>query len=185
MILDTQKIQVANRTGGTLGYRIPEMNNLKRFFLDGETKSIEMGELRKLSWTPGGKTMIEQCLLIKDKDVVNELLNGEVEPEYYLSDKEVENLLIQGSLDELKDAIDFAPEGVVSLIKKLAVDLKIKDIDKRDAIFEMTGFDVTKAIEINKMTIEEEVSAAPKRRTEETKKEEVKSEAPVRRVIKK
>ena len=62
---------------------------------------------------------------------------------------------------------------------------KIKDIDKRDAIFEMTGFDVTKAIEINKMTIEEEVSAAPKRRTEETKKEEVKSEAPVRRVIKK
>ena len=92
MILDTQKIQVANRTGGTLGYVIPEMNNLKRFFLDGETKSIEMGELRKLSWTPGGKTMIEQCLLIKDKDVVNELLNGEVEPEYYLSDKEVENL---------------------------------------------------------------------------------------------
>ena len=185
MILDTQKIQVANRTGGTLGYVIPEMNNLKRFFLDGETKSIEMGELRKLSWTPGGKAMIEQCLLIKDKDVVNELLNGEVEPEYYLSDKEVENLLIHGSLDELKDAIDFAPEGVVSLIKKLAVDLKIKDIDKRDAIFEMTGFDVTKAIEINKMTIEEEVSAAPKRRTEETKKEEVKSEAPVRRVIKK
>ena len=121
----------------------------------------------------------------KDKDVVNELLNGEVEPEYYLSDKEVENLLIQGSLDELKDAIDFAPEGVVSLIKKLAVDLKIKDIDKRDAIFEMTGFDVTKAIEINKMTVEEEVSAAPKRRTEETKKEEVKSETPVRRVIKK
>ena len=43
MILDTQKIQVANRTGGTLGYVIPEMNNLKRFFLDGETKSIEMG----------------------------------------------------------------------------------------------------------------------------------------------
>ena len=184
MILDTQKIQVANRTGGTLGYVIPEMNNLKRFFLDGETKSIEMGELRKLSWTPGGKVLLEQCLVIKNDNAIKELL-GSVEPEYNYTEAEVKNLLINGSLDELKDAIDFAPAGVIDLIKKLAVDLKIKDIDKRDAIFEMTGFDVTKAIEINKMTIEEEISAAPKRRTEETKKEEVKSEAPVRRVIKK
>ena len=181
MILDTQKIQVANRTGGTLGYVIPEMNNLKRFFLDGETKSIEMGELRKLSWTPGGKTMIEQCLLIKDKDVVNELLNGEVEPEYYLSDKEVENLLIHGSLDELKDAIDFAPEGVVSLIKRISVDIKLNDMDKRNAILDMTNFDVTKAIEVNKMTIEEKEDKTITRRVSEEKKEE--TSAPVRRVV--
>ena len=181
---DSKKIKVVNKSAGVVAYSLPELNNLYRTFNKDESKEVTFGEMRMLSYIPGGETLIKDYLTIMDKDAVAELI-GEVEPEYYLSDKEVENLLIQGSLDELKDAIDFAPEGVVSLIKKLAVDLKIKDIDKRDAIFEMTGFDVTKAIEINKMTIEEEVSAAPKRRTEETKKEEVKSEAPIRRVIKK
>lgn len=179
MILDNDKIEVINRTGGTVAYTIDELH-LKRRFLQNESKQIEMGELRKLSWTPGGKVLLEQCLVIKNDDAIKELL-GSVEPEYNYTEAEVKNLLINGSLDELKDAIDFAPAGVIDLIKKISVDVKLNDMDKRNAILEMTNFDVTKAIEVNKMTIEEKEDKTIARRVSEEKKEE--TSAPVRRVV--
>ena len=55
------------------------------------------------------------------------------------------------------DCLDFAPIGVIDLVKELAVKLKINDISKREAIFEKTGFNVSKAIEINKETDENEI----------------------------
>jgi hypothetical protein len=58
----------------------------------------------------------------------------------------VENLLAHGSLDQLKDALDFAPDGVVSLIKEKAVETKLNDVAKREAILEATNFNVTNAI---------------------------------------
>ena len=120
MILDNDKIEVINRTGGTVAYTIDELH-LKRRFLQNESKQIEMGELRKLSWTPGGKVLLEQCLVIKNDNAIKELL-GSVEPEYNYTEAEVKNLLINGSLDELKDAIDFAPAGVIDLKNESSID---------------------------------------------------------------
>ena len=50
------------------------------------------------------------------------------------------------SLDEFKDALDFAPLGVIDLIQDLSVKLPISDIHKRQALKEKTGFDVDRAI---------------------------------------
>ena len=58
----------------------------------------------------------------------------------------------------MQDCLDFAPNGVIDLIKSLAVSLKIDNVSKRKAIQEKTGFNVTKAIEINEETEEEETS---------------------------
>jgi len=74
-----------------------------------------------------------------------------VEPEYKYSRSDVLNLLKNGSLDEFLDCLDFAPSGVKELIKDLAVELPLNDVAKRDAILEKLGFDVTKALEIQKM----------------------------------
>jgi hypothetical protein len=49
-------------------------------------------------------------------------------------------------LDSLLDALDFAPAGVVELIKTIAVNLPLTDTQKAHAIKAKTGFDVATAI---------------------------------------
>lgn len=153
-------IKVTNRDNGSVGYNIPDLGNLRRYFEAGETKEVTMEELRKLSYTTGGRVILKDYLLIHNKEAVKELL-GEVEPEYYYEEEDVKALLEKGSLDELKDCLDFAPEGTIELVKKVAIETELNDIRKRNAIQESTGFNVSSAIEINNETSEE--------RQEETK----------------
>lgn len=147
-------IKVRNRDNGHVGYVIPDLN-LRRDFNAGEIKEISLEELQKLAYLPGGQALIRNYLLIEDEEAVDSII-GNVEPEYYYTEEDVKNLLLNGSLDELKDCIDYAPSGVLDLIKKYAVELKINDIAKRDAIKEMLGFNVTNAIMINEETEEKE-----------------------------
>ena len=68
------------------------------------------------------------------------------EPEYYLDEAGVIKLLTEGSLDEFLDCLDFAPIGVIDLIKSLAVSLPLSDYNKRKALKDKTGFDLDKAL---------------------------------------
>ena len=148
-------IKVRNRDNGTVGYCIPELGNLRREFARNETKELSMDELRKLSWVPGGRDLLMNYLVIENAEAVAEIL-GEVEPEYNYTEADVKNLLENGSLDAFLDCLDYAPEGVIGIIKDMAVSMELNDVAKRKAILEKTGFDVTKAIEINKLDAEDE-----------------------------
>ena len=147
MIDEKKIVRVTNRDNGHVGYRIPDMNNLVRDFSANETKNITVEELKKLAYISGGPTLIRDYLVIEDPEVVEEIL-GDVEPEYYYNEEDVKKLLLNGSLDELKDCIEFAPKGTVDLVKQLAVELPLNDITKRKAILDMTGFNVDAAIMI-------------------------------------
>lgn len=148
-------IKVTNRFNGSIGYTIRDLNNLSRVFSPGETKEITMEELRKLSWETGGRTLINDYLIIQDEDALQEIL-GNPEPEYYYTEEDVRDLLENQSLDALKDCLDFAPRGTIDLVKKIAVELPLNDVAKRKAILDMTGFNVTSAVEINEETREEQ-----------------------------
>lgn len=171
-------IKVTNRDNGSVGYSIPDLGNLERVFTSGETKEVTMEELRKLSYSIGGRVILDEYLIIHNEEAVAELL-GTVEPEYYYQEEDVKNLLEHGSLDELKDCLDFAPEGTVDLVKKVAVETELNDIKKRAAIQESTGFNVTSAIEINKETSEEKPEETKVRRA--APKKEVETSAPTGR----
>lgn len=160
-------VKVTNRDNGSVGYSIPDLGNLQRRFEAGETKEVTAEELRKLSYSLGGKVILDEYLIIHDKDLVAELL-GEVEPEYYFEENDVKELLEKGSLDALKDCLDFAPEGTIELVKKVAVDTELNDIKKREAIQASTGFNVTSAIEVNRETSEEKPEEVKVRRTATT-----------------
>ena len=160
---DSKKIKVKNRAGGEVVYIIPEMGGLRRSFQPREEKEVPFEELKKLSWTPGGDTIIRDYLVIKDKQAIEELsLN--LEPEYFYDKDEVIKLLQEKSLDEFLDCLDFAPDGVLDLIKQLSVTLPLNDMAKREAIMDKLGFDVTKAIEIFKESTKEEEKAEKARR---------------------
>lgn len=149
MIESNKLVKVTNRNKGTTGYVIPDMGNLRRRFSVNETKQITFEELQKLSWVPGGKYLLKHCLFIDDEEVVKELV-GKVEPEYYYSKQDVTKLLKNGSLDQLKDCLDYAPDGVKEIVKQVAVETEIPDIKKREAIQESTGLNITNVIENSK-----------------------------------
>ena len=77
---DNKMVRVTNRSRGTVGYTIPDMGNLQRFFAHGETKVVPMEEIRKLDWTPGGAVLLRDYLKIEDAEAVEEILH-DVEPE--------------------------------------------------------------------------------------------------------
>lgn len=182
MIEKDTLIKVKNRDSGTVGYTIPELGNLHRSFSKGETKEITMDELRKLSYISGGKVLLQNYLIVQNQDALKELLSDDVEPEYYYGEEEIKKLLLTGSNDQLLDCLEFAPEGVIGLVKDLAVSLKINDISKRNIILEKTGFNVTNAIAINEETIEGEGEETKSSRRSAPVTVEKSDEAPKRRV---
>lgn len=170
MIKEDTMYNVKNRSSSVVVYRIPE-SNLRREFAPGETKRIPFGELEKLTYQQGGRAMLEQFLQIIDEAVTTDL-NVHREAEYDMSEKQVVELLLTGSLDAFLDALDFAPMGVIDLIKAMAVKLPLTDLNKRKALKEKTGFDVDKAlvhIEEEKIEEGEHITPnAPERRVKTT-----------------
>lgn len=180
MIKEETKFNVKNRSSSMVFYKIPE-TNIRREFQPGEVKAIPFGELEKLTYQPGGRELLEQFLQIIEEDATSTLaVHRDVE--YDMSEAQIRDLLLTGSLDAFLDALDFAPIGVLDLMKSLAVSLPLTDLNKRKALKEKTGFDVDKAlVHIEEEKEEEKAPAAPatERRVKDTKKTE--EAAPARR----
>lgn len=154
MIKQDTMYNVKNRSSSVVVYRIPE-TNIRREFAPGEVKRIPFGELEKLTYQDGGRELLENFLQILEEEVTSDL-NVNREPEYNMSEQQIVDLLKNGSLDAFLDALDFAPIGVIDLIKSFSVSLPLTDIDKRKALKSKTGFDVDNALR----HIEEEKSEA-------------------------
>lgn len=151
---NTTLVAVVNITDGPVIYKVPELS-IRRTFNKGESKRISVEELRALSYQPGGMVLLREYLSIRDNEVLAEL-GIKTEPEYNWGAEEVKDLLLTGSLARLLDCLDYAPAGIIELVKEYAVSLKINDMSKRDAIRKSTGLDVNHAIEVR---IEEEEAA--------------------------
>ncbi len=163
---------VKNRSAGMVVYKLPELG-IRREFAPGETKKISYDELEKLTYQSGGRTLMNKYLQINSTQekvsavAVLDELNLKHEPEYFMSEAQVTELLKNGSMDEFLDCLDFAPAGVIDLIKDISVKLPLNDIEKRAAILKHTGFNVTAAIEHSKEDIEA-ATEAPERRVKPT-----------------
>ena len=180
MSFNMQKLMnVKNRSAGIVIYKIPE-HNIRREFNIGETKQITYEELVWLSYQPGGRVLMQNMLQIQDAETI-ENLNLNVEPEYYMSEEDVVNLLLNGSEDEFLDALDFAPAGVIEIIKDKAVSLPVHDMRKRAAILKATGFDVTAAIENSQPDEEDEAKVEAPAVTRRVQKNSETPDAPARR----
>lgn len=154
MVEKNREIKLTNRDNGTVGYTIPDLN-LHRTFSGGETKIITFEELEKLAWVKGGLNLLKDYLIIQDKEAAEELL-GNVEPEYYYTKDTVRTLLTEGTLEQLQDTLDFAPKGVIDLVKEEAVELPVNNVAMRDEILKKTNFNVDKAVEMKKAALEDE-----------------------------
>ena len=164
--MDNNKVfNVKNRSAGVVGYNIPE-EKIRREFAPGETKKISWYELDKLSYQPGGTRILEEFLQVYNEEAIQEL-NLRTEPEYFMGESDVIKLIREGSLDEWLDALDFAPTGVLDLIKQMSVTMPLNDYNKRIALKQKLGFDIDAAIknwEAEKAAAKEPVEKPAERR---------------------
>ena len=137
-------MRVKNRSVSVVGYTIPDLN-IRRRFVPGEIKEISNEELDKLLYQPGGHYLLANFLQVQ-KDDAKKINMIKPEREYFFSEDQVKDLILTGSLDAFKDALDFAPQGIIDLIKHYAVTLPMNDIAKIDALKKTTGFDASKAL---------------------------------------
>ena len=161
---------VKNRGAGTVVYKIVE-DGIRRSFAPGETKRLSYAELEKLTYQPGGMTILTNFLQIQDTETIQSF-NMKVEPEYHMSEKDIAELLRNGSIEAFLDALDFAPRSVIDLIKKYSVEMPLLDLEKRKALKEKTGFDVEAAIKHNQEDKEDEQTTILKQAERRVKPEE-------------
>ena len=146
---------VTNRSTSSVIYRINE-RHIRRVFAPRETKPVPFYEIMEVCAQPGGRELFHDYLLIHEKDAIKQATNIKEEVEYFMTENQIRTWMPTCSLPEFQDALDFAPEGVKDLIKKLAVDLPLNDVSKREALKTQLGFNVDKAIEANKASKEDE-----------------------------
>ena len=141
-----ENVKVKNRGAATVIYTIPEMG-VRREFTPGEIKEIPQKELQALSYVPGGEEIITNFLQVTDSAALN-AMNISVEPEYFYDEEKIKDLLVNGSMDQFLDTLDFAPESVLELIKAYAVSLPLNDSAKREAIKIKLHFDVDNVLKM-------------------------------------
>lgn len=156
-------VSITNRNAGWTGYFIPD-TKVTRNFAPKETKKVPLEELQQLQYTEGGDYLLKNCFMINDMDALSALNMENLEPEYYYTETEVKTLLETGTLDQLEDCLNFAPDGVIDLIKQIAIQIELPDTRKRKLITEKTGLNIDNAININNIMAEESAEVKPETR---------------------
>ena len=110
-INDDTMFIVKNRSASTVVYQIPSMG-IRRDFAPGEAMKIPYSELKKFMFEPGAKKLMVNFLQVQAAELLQEF-NMPVQPEYYLTEDQIKDLLLTGSLDAFLDCLDFAPNGVI------------------------------------------------------------------------
>lgn len=142
----TRKVLVKNRSTAVIVIKIPN-RNIRVVLQPGQTVSnLTFADLEEYSYQPGGDKMLREYLQLAEAEV-EDLHLGEPPLEYNFSEQDVKNLLTTGSLDAFLDCLDFAPVGVIDLVKKYAVDLPLTDTTKLEALKEKTGFNAAAALQ--------------------------------------
>ena len=133
----SRKVTVKNRTKGMVGYKIDTLRVYRHWDKTGDVLFITIDELIELSTLPGGLKLLEKYLLIEDEEAIMAVFGREMEPEYKYTEKEIEFLLYKAEDDQLFDCLDYAPEGVLRIIRSKSIDripnttAKVEAINKR------------------------------------------------------
>lgn len=141
---DTELIQVRNLCDHSVVYT--SYLGQRRFFEKEQMMGIPANELRQLNYTKGGRVLLQDYLSVRNKELAEELGIRDYDHEYSWTLDDINRVLTTGSSDELEDALEFAPEGIVEAIVNQAVELPLADHNKRELIKKWTDKDVNAMI---------------------------------------
>lgn len=158
-VSDEDKIKIRNLCDHTICYSTNDGMH-RRELSPNQEIVVTAAELRQLNSDRGGHYLLERFIEVENQELAKEFgIDVEETPEYTWRASDVDDVLLNQSIERLEDALDFAPEGIVNLIVTRAVELDIPDNRKREAIQKRTNRNISNMIENNKKLHEIEYSA--------------------------
>lgn len=175
--MSEEKIVVQNLTNNNITY-IDDNGGLKRRFVFRAQQSIPMDKdiIDRMSYDTGGARLLKEFLSVKNEEVRESIGIPGDQIEYDWTSKDVIELLKNGEEDALKDALDFAPQGIIDMIVDEAVALPLSDRNKVEIITEMTGCNVESMIS-NKLNYEKAMNATSEKIVEKPSKRRIAKKA--------
>ena len=161
LIPDSEKVKLTNMMDSPAGYKLP--SGLFRRFAPSSSITVTAGEVREASNMPGTLQIFQNYIRVENKDLAQELgiSDDMFTHEYSWTKKDVEAALTTQPIEVLQDALEFAPDAVKEMLVDTAVALEIPDVNRRKAIQEATGQNITKMIEVKNSYKTEEKSEKP------------------------
>lgn len=142
----SKEYEVISKYNGYLSVKEYNTNITRIFPRLGFKMLLSEESIRNIAYNPGGRFILENRLIINDPELIKKLeLNLELEDTY--TPEDIKELLMNGSRDQLDDALNFGNEGTKELIKDTAINLEINDLEKRKIIQNYTHIDINKAID--------------------------------------
>lgn len=190
MVNKEKRVKVVNRASGSLAYKIDTLRVTRHWRKPGDYLNISIAELLELKTVKGGQSLLENYVIIEDKEALSVLFpDQELEPEYNYGLKEIEALLYEADTEQLLDALDFAPKGVLDLIKAKSAEKLPNATAKIEAINKKFKIDLNKINELyqEKEILEEKPEPTRRRRTApiiETEEPKQESSLPKYKVVK-
>lgn len=184
-VADDDLVQITNMMDFPAGY-VVDLTGVRRVLPPHASFRVKAGELRELSYQLGGIDILQNYIRVCNRSLALEFgidMNDQVE--YNWTEADVDRCLLNDDIDVLLDALDFAPDGIKQLIVDRAIKLEIPDVNKRQAIKDAMGTDITSAIE-NRHAYddqEETEEKKPARRRRTPSAAEAESPAPKRRRV--
>lgn len=159
--MDNTKIAVQNLTDNDVVY-IDDNGGISRrmVFHAQQTIPVEKEVIERMQYDTGGSILLKDFLSVKDEDMRADIGIPEDQIEYNWTKEDVKNLLTSGEEDALRDALDFAPQGIIDMIIDMAVDMPLNDRNKVEIIAEATGRNIEMMIN-NKLQYEKSTDKAP------------------------
>lgn len=155
-----RKVKVTNRTSGMLGYTIDVLRVSRFWNKPGDYLNIAIDELLELKTVPGGMNILTNWVVIEDEEALKIVFDDqEVQPEYKYGLEEVDFLLYEATLEQLLDALDYAPEGVLNLILSNSKKKLPNTTAKISAINDKFNTNINQAFELNQGGLEDSEEA--------------------------
>lgn len=178
---DETMVIIRNLTDMPVAYRVPSLGDLRRELPPRASIRVKAGELRQLNYERGGSLLLHDYINVGNVELAREFGVSDDTVEYNWTIEDVDKALTTDDLDVLRDAMDFAPEGIKQTIADRAVELKIPDSNRRNIISSATGLDIDSMIKNKKIIdadkVEKKTTAKRRVSSTTTKQRRVKSES--------
>lgn len=143
-----KKVPVRSRTEGSVAYKLDSLRVARSWPKTGSVLQISIDELKELMVQPGGEYILRNLVIIEDEEARIEILGAEVQPEYNYTEDEIKYLLYEAEDNALLDCLDYAPIGVLELIKEYSLEKMPNTTAKIKAINQKLNINLNKIIEM-------------------------------------
>lgn len=137
--MNKNNVMVQNLTNMPITYIDNDGGVERRIIFRGqELVSVPRDMIERMRYDIGGSNLVKEYLSVKDEDIRAEIGIPEDQIEYDYTKDDVISLLRDAKYDEIADALDFGPLGVVEMIVEEAVALPLTNRNIMKLIEEKT-----------------------------------------------